>query len=105
MKDFKLYCNSSMLSSDFKRIWNEVVDDWGFMLSSIQYGIETPNYKAWLYNNDAYILHKPTGVLINWYYLTEIGNNLRYNFPFEYYIMKKFLINFKEEVEAHEVWR
>lgn len=34
---------------------------------------EGPDFKFWHYDDDVYILHKPSGTLVNWYKLGHTG--------------------------------
>lgn len=68
-------------------------------------GAETDSFKMW-YNyedEEVYILHKTSGIVVNWYKLYHVGRALSSNKNLTYHDFKVFFTLLKSEIIEMEV--
>lgn len=68
-------------------------------------GAETDSFKMW-YNfedEEVYILHKTSGILVNWYKLYHVGRCLTCNKKLTYHDFETFFTLLKSEIVEMEV--
>ena len=67
-------------------------------------GVETDSFKMWYnFEDEVYILHKTSGILVNWYKLYHVGRGLTSNKKLTYHDFKVFFTLLKSEIQEMEV--